>query len=172
MNNVMIDLETMGIKTTAPIIAIGACAFDFKTKTIGEKFYKIINLQSTIDNGAIIEADTVLWWLKQSELARAEFSLNGFNIPNVLLEFSLWLSSFGKEVKIWGNGSDFDNVILSASFERQNLPLPWKFWNNRCYRTIKNLYPEIKLERIGTHHNALDDAIYQATHLIKILCHA
>jgi inhibitor of KinA sporulation pathway (predicted exonuclease) len=31
------------------------------------------------------------------------------------------------------------------------------------------LRPSIKLERVGTHHNALDDAKSQALHLMKIL---
>jgi len=46
---------------------------------------------------------------------------------------------------------------------------PWYFWNDRCYRTMKSLYPQIPMERDGVHHNALDDAISQARHLMAIL---
>ena len=45
----------------------------------------------------------------------------------------------------------------------------WPYRNNRCYRTLKGLLPAIELERSGTHHNALDDAITQARHLQKIV---
>ena len=34
--------------------------------------------------------------------------------------------------------------------------------------TIKNLSPDIRIETSGTRHNALDDAVSQAHHLIKI----
>jgi inhibitor of KinA sporulation pathway (predicted exonuclease) len=34
---------------------------------------------------------------------------------------------------------------------------------------LKNLHPQVTLERTGTHHHALDDARYQAMHLMKIL---
>jgi inhibitor of KinA sporulation pathway (predicted exonuclease) len=33
---------------------------------------------------------------------------------------------------------------------------------------VKNLHPEITMNRTGTHHNALDDARNQAQHLIDI----
>jgi inhibitor of KinA sporulation pathway (predicted exonuclease) len=44
----------------------------------------------------------------------------------------------------------------------------YKFWNERCYRTVKNQYPDVKLTRTGTYHNALDDARTQAEHLVQI----
>jgi exodeoxyribonuclease VIII len=44
----------------------------------------------------------------------------------------------------------------------------WEFWKDRCYRTIKNCYPDVPFDRRGTHHNALDDARSQALHLIAI----
>ncbi len=46
---------------------------------------------------------------------------------------------------------------------------PWNFWNNRCYRTLKNLHPKIELVRTGVHHHALADAKTQALHLLEIL---
>jgi exodeoxyribonuclease VIII len=44
----------------------------------------------------------------------------------------------------------------------------WEFWKDKCYRTVKGMYPDVKMERSGTHHNALDDAFYQTLHLIAI----
>jgi inhibitor of KinA sporulation pathway (predicted exonuclease) len=34
---------------------------------------------------------------------------------------------------------------------------------------LKNLHPQVTIERTGTHHHALDDARYQAMHLMKLL---
>jgi hypothetical protein len=47
--------------------------------------------------------------------------------------------------------------------------LPWKYWRNRCYRTLKNLHPEVPIERTGIYHRALDDARSQAVHAMQLL---
>ena len=154
-DNIMVDLETMGTGPNAAIIAIGACYFDIQTGLIGDRFYAVVDLKSSVDAGMTIDADTVLWWLKQSDIARAEFEREGQNISQALHGFLLFVTD-KKNVKIWGNGASFDNVILSNGYRICDLPQPWKFWNDRCYRTIKALYPHVLVKRQGTHHNALD----------------
>lgn len=72
---------------------------------------------------------------------------------------------------VWGCGSDFDNVILASAYRRCGIDLPWMWWDNRCYRTMKNQFKNCVAEpvRRGIKHNALDDAIHQASHLTLIL---
>ena len=70
---------------------------------------------------------------------------------------------------MWGNGAEFDNVILSQAYKNVEKEVPWQYYNNRCYRTVKNLFPHIEMERVGAHHNALDDAKSQAEHLLGII---
>jgi len=77
-------------------------------------------------------------------------------------------NSDSETVRVWGNGSNFDNVILEHTYRLLNIKLAWKNQNDRCFRTLKKIYPEMKIERCGTYHNALDDAITQAKHAIKI----
>lgn len=80
--------------------------------------------------------------------------------------FSDWAP---KDMRPYGNGASFDLSILKAAYDAVGLKAPWKFWDERCYRTIKNDYSQIEPdERAGTHHNALDDAKFQALHAIKI----
>jgi exodeoxyribonuclease VIII len=95
----------------------------------------------------------------------------GASLTAALAAFSGWLmeQSNLKSVRVWGNGSDFDNAILACAYKAVEQPVPWQFWNNRCYRTIKNLFPSIKMIRGGVHHNALDDAKSQARHAQLIL---
>ena len=74
------------------------------------------------------------------------------------------------KARVWGNGASFDNPILANAYRAVNLDPPWRFWNDRCYRTVKSMFGKnVKLERIGEHHNALDDAKSQADHLIRIM---
>lgn len=171
MNDIMLDLETMGQQPNAAIVAIGAVEFDPKTQTIGSRFYTVVDLQSEVDAGAKIDASTALWWMRQGDAARGELVKPGIQIRSALDCFTTWLKRIDNpgQLKIWGNGSDFDNVILASAYRRIGAEPPWKFWNNRCYRTMKSLHPEVKMERQGTHHDALDDAESQALHLMAIL---
>ena len=170
MLDVMLDLETMGNGPDAAIVAIGAVEFDVKTRELGRQFYSVIDLESAVKFGGVMDPSTVLWWLKQSEDARKLFIEKGQPIDAALADFSAWLTQCGPidELKIWGNGAAFDNVILSSAYKRSGIPQPWQFRNDRCYRTIKGLYKHVKMQRQGVHHNALDDAISQAQHLIDI----
>jgi DNA polymerase III epsilon subunit-like protein len=168
MSNIMVDLETMGNGSTAAIVAIGAVKFSAKGLGL-EEFYEVIDLNSSVQAGLTIDPDTLMWWMKQSDEARK--ALTGKNVPlfKALKEFSRFVGNSG-EAKIWGNGASFDNPILANAYRAVNLEQPWRFWNDRCYRTVKSLLGNgIPMERVGDHHNALDDAKSQALHLIKIL---
>ena len=171
MLDVMLDLETMNNGPEAAIVAIGAVEFDAQTREIGEHFYAVVDLASAVENGGVMDASTVLWWMKRSDAARAPFAQRGEAIDKVLQNFSDWMGNRAKkgDVRVWGNGAGFDNVILASAYRRNGTEQPWAFWNDRCYRTMKGLYPAVKMQRSGTHHNALDDAKSQARHLIDIL---
>jgi len=164
MNSVMLDLETMSTSANAAIVAIGAVRFN-SDNGVTSYFYEVVDLESAVAAGLEMSASTVLWWLAQSDSARKELCRKGDQLNHVLGQFKNWL---GKDAEVWGNGSDFDNVILSNAYNKYSWRQPWPYANNRCYRTIKNLRPDIKIVRTGTHHNALDDAISQTDHLLRI----
>jgi hypothetical protein len=172
MLDVMVDLETLGNRPGCVVIAIGAVAFDPDTGELGPEFYQVINQQSGLDAGLHMDADTIAWWKKQSAQAQQVLAATcedkGAMLPIALTEFSDYLRQFGDGVKLWGCGANFDQPILSAAYHAATVKQPWKFWNDRCYRTLKELFPTVPLSRSGTHHNALDDAKTQAVHAIAI----
>ena len=169
MKDVMVDLETLGTTAGDSIISIGAVYFDQKTQELGDEFHIIIDRQSCREIGLLESVETIAWWDKQSDEAKktlvASSNGEGATIYEALVRFSEFMK---KGRNLWGNGSDFDNVLLAAVYQKLECPPPWKFYNNRCYRTLKSLRPDVKLERIGTYHNALDDAKTQAVHAMKI----
>ena len=171
MQDVMLDLETMGNGPQAAIIAIGAVEFDIQAQQIGERFYKVIDLESAVACGGVMDASTVLWWMKQSDAARSAFDRGGESIAAVLQQFAAWVESRAPrdDVRVWGNGAAFDNVILASAYRRNGTRQPWQFLNDRCYRTMKAQHPAVKMQRNGTHHNAIDDAESQARHLIAMM---
>lgn len=166
MIHLMLDLETMGTGNNAAIIAVGAVKFS--ARGLGGFFYDTIDLADAVKCGLELDPSTVLWWLGQGDEARKEFTeRQGKPLTRVLESFRRFLGE-PKQVRLWGNGSDFDNVILANAYNAVNMEVPWKFYNNRCYRTMKNMYRDVAMVRDGTHHNALDDAKTQAAHLIEI----
>lgn len=174
--NVMLDLETWSTSPNAVITSIGAVKFTLNSDNSGgkivEEFYYRINPQSCVDVGLEMSVDTILWWMKQSDEARAEFQKQTWNIQDVLGLFAMWLSDDPKNIDVWGNGSDFDNVLLANAYRVCGKSLPWRYFNNRCYRTLKNIYSNVlPTPTVGVKHNALDDAKSQANHLIDILNH-
>ena len=165
---VMSDLETLGTRPRSVILSIGAVKFDPDSGETHSDIYIVINKQSCLDVGMEIDPGTVKWWDAQDAdakkvLTEAEHSVIG--IKEALQRFSDWIDP---SATIWGNGSDFDNAMLQEAYKLCGLKQPWAFWNNRCYRTMKNMV-NVQHKRNGTHHNALDDARYQAEHLMKIL---
>jgi exodeoxyribonuclease VIII len=170
----MLDIETLGVSVTAPIISIAAVYFDPKTGVIGDCFYRVINLDSSLVHG-VIEAKTLAWWMTQSDEARSVFSdKSATTIQDALNQLSTFVNQKGnsRSIQVWGNGASFDNAIIAQAYRKIGLDLPWAFRNDRDVRTIVYLCQELKnvdvlssVQREGTHHNALDDAIYQARYV-------
>lgn len=166
----MLDLETMGQVPGSAFISAGACQFG--GGQILKTFYKRIDLQSCMNLGLRVDASTIHWWMKQSDAARAEFREPGIDVCVFLQEFDKWCVEIApdREFELWGNGSDFDNALLATAYDYNNLRPPWKYFNNRCYRTVKNLYKTVPVPQFqGVAHNALLDASHQARHLMAML---
>lgn len=172
MKDVMVDLETLGTVPGCVLLSIGAVAFNPRNGDVDEQgFYTAIKISGQEDAGLHICPRTQAWWDDQSPEARKVFDDPGAQLlGEALLAFNRYLYNFGADVRLWGNGADFDNALLSAAYRAANVSPHVKPYNGRCYRTLKNLAPHIKMEkRHGTHHNALDDARSQAAHLLRII---
>lgn len=173
MADFMVDLETMGKESNAAIIAIGAVKFDPKARQITDRFYSRVDLQSCIDAGLTLSASTIMWWLQQSESARNEFKGVLPTLTIALKGFTSWMHKMPGEIdknRVWGNGATFDNVILTNAYAAAKMERPWSYKGDRCYRTIKALFPNVPLPQgLGlTGHRADHDAEFQAIHLMNI----
>ena len=172
-HHLMIDLETMGKNPDAPIISIGAIFFDPQTGDMGPEFSKTIDLETA---GGVIDRDTIKWWLKQSREAQSAIMTDEIPLDDALLQLREFIDENSGEffVQVWGNGANFDNTILRRSYERQGIPCPWRYYNDRDVRTIVELGKAIDFDARtaipfeGERHNALDDARYQAKYVSVI----
>lgn len=149
--NTMLDIETLGTEPGCVIVSIGAVKFN--EDTIGNTFHRTIDIESCTDAGLTIDGDTLQWWLKQD----AKEELTGSDdLEEVLNAFAMFC-----EGDVWANAPTFDCRILGAAYSALGMETPWEYYDERCYRTLKDIVT-VPIEQNGTKHNALDDAISQA----------
>lgn len=167
---VMLDLETYDNTPTSLILSIGACKFHKAgSGIVGTTFEVFVDPTDAFNHGLTISPGTIDWWLDgDRDEARKLMNANrGKRLPlkEALLRFSRWLDG---DRPVWGNGAMFDNAILGNAYRVVGEKQPWAFWNDRCYRTMKNVVPSVKMQRKGIHHSAMWDAVSQAEHLQSI----
>lgn len=165
--HMMLDFETLGQRPSTAVVSLGVVIFNKEgiVKTQDMNF----NVDEQIKRGRTIDYSTVQWWMKQSEQARAVFQkTDGIPISRFDGLMTELFGFAGSDVQVRGNDFSFDGGILGDFYDRFfQKPKPWKFWNSRCFRTYDAIFKVKEMAvRKGTHHNALDDAIYQAECLI------
>lgn len=179
---VMIDLETMGVRSDAAIVSIGAVMFDPRAApgTLGnpadpdyDHFYMNVELASCIDAGLTVDGATVAFWMMQPDVVRQQL-MQSVQFPPEPLEHALsqlhiWFGM--NSLPTWGNGSAFDCVILRNAYLKTGRQPPFKFHHERCYRTTRAMFPQVERVASATPHHALHDAIAQAVHLQAIFHH-
>lgn len=169
--HIMLDLETLGTAPGCKVLSIGAVVFS--ADGLGAEHYVELIRE---DQGNLTEdPDTLKWWMGQPAEVRDrlfEPSPEKTSLTESLTLFNQWLALLGPPSRIcmWGNGADFDQPILLAGYRQAGIKHAWGTYNNRCYRTLKALAPELKMggNRVGAKHNALDDAKSQALHAVQI----
>lgn len=172
----MVDLETLGTRSGCVILSVGAVFFSAtEPEPLGPEFHTCINVESSVAAGLFVDPDTAAWWAQREPAAKAgvaaAYTKKSPSLVKACEKFAAFLSKEApaSSLQMWGNGSDFDNVILLEAMRLAGVSAPWKFYNHRCYRTLKNLVKGPKYSQIGALHNALDDAKSQAVHAVELL---
>lgn len=179
MKNIMVDLECLNSDTSAAIISIGMVYFDLGKMVLGPELYLELSqeaIQEQLNLGRTWSLSTNIWWMQQCDEARKVWSNSEFKKSNseachlIAEYFKEYSAEHGRNIRVWGNGSTYDNVCLQSYLKTFKKRIPWNYKGDLCYRTIKTIFGNrAALERIGTHHNGLDDAKTQAVHLMNML---
>lgn len=171
--DLMIDLESMGLPPTGAVVSIGAVFFDLHTQSLGPEYHATIHLGSAMADGGTVDPGTIMFWLGQPDAARNAIRYQTRHVRVVLDEFADWIAQTCRheDVRPWGNGASFDLTLLGGAYKRAGRKAPWHFTNERCFRTVRNMHPQVVYdpgEKGDGAHNALVDAKFQALHLFKI----
>jgi hypothetical protein len=198
----MLDLETLGTRHDAVVLSIGAVAFD-ADGLYEHTCYTVLDQHTQrfgrhhLRYGApsapprSVDTATEMWWAEQDVGARAVFREEQMPVAQALAHLELYIAGAtvgAQEVRVWGNGATFDNVILAHLFEWAGREVPWHWRHGRCFRTLRASLPRSALERAErsatlafggtvekprgwlTAHRADHDAIWQAEVCAGLLC--
>jgi hypothetical protein len=169
--HIMLDIETMGTRPGAAIVAIGACTFGDGLNWVRRRqFRATITLDGQQQRGLHLDEATVTWWLRQSDAARQALTMEGgVQLGTALFQFNDFVNAArdvnGEQspVRMWGNGANFDPPVIEAAYRACMIKPAWGFRDARCLRTLLDLAQvDMKAFRHGTAHDALDDAMSQA----------
>lgn len=170
--HIMLDLETMSLAPNAAIISIGAVEFTLgENGRIVREFKMNVDLSSSAYHGLHIDPNTVKWWMSQSEEAKKSTFTDTCDLAEAIGCFTQWIDDgrqLGEEVYVWGNGAAADNVWIDSAYKAVCYDKPWRHTNDRCFRTVKSLYPKIEISDEAIAHDSLCDARWQARYLIEL----
>jgi exodeoxyribonuclease VIII len=169
--HVVVDIETLGFSPDAVILSIGAASFEMSSEA-HDYFYTELDHKTQYHRA--IDRSIQAWWQEQ-EAQGNRFPTSGIQLSEGLYDFVNWLKrvNTNKNLLLWSNGTDFDISILSHAIIQQYSReyIPWKYNAVRDYRTLRQLFPEVKHVWTGPKHVASSDAINEAVHLKAILNH-
>jgi len=178
VTDISIDIETLGKRPGAPIVAIGLAAFSRATGEVYPVMYHTIDLQSSIDYSTGVDPSTLEWWLQQAPEAVAQTfndKSNRWNLIESIAQLNDVFQYLGNP-KPWGNGATFDIGLLEAVIDLTGMNIPWHHRDVRDVRTVVDLgrdllgfNPKFEMPFEGTKHNALADAEHQAKYTVAII---
>lgn len=167
--HLMVDIETLGSRPGSAIASIGAVAFT-PSGVIAE-WECVVDPQSCVKHGMTLDVDTIKWWMRQSEAARAStFSGPSADIVLALHQLAHFANVEHRVVDYWSHGATFDLVLLNCAADAiGGNHLVKDFRRARDTRTlyeITGVNPKTFMGT-GTAHNAVDDARAQALAVIE-----
>lgn len=160
----MIDFETLHLSPQAVALSMGVAVFD--QNRVLHKAAIHLDAEEQLSLGRNVSVGTFLWWLQQSDEARADVVAgqtggNAISIDNAVR----WLDRTWLEFKcerVWGHGASFDIPLAEDLFV--NVP-----WGHRQIRDTRTLFDLAQVDRVEPEvsHRAEDDAEAQALTVIR-----
>lgn len=182
----MLDIETLGVKSGDSIMSIGASVFNSTNdpKIIGNEsnhFYRVLSMFDLNNHGFLTDDVTLKWWKDQAiwKTLLAQTRDSNVGVRKACEDFAHFITHEAKPDKIWANSPSFDIEMVRYMFRKMEIPFPVHYQQEMDFRTLMELtYParENRPSRIfsghDVKHHALGDAIeqsFQATRALNAL---
>ena len=140
---IMYDIESLdtGPRSIVSQIAYQAFPTDDPETVLG-KAVVYLPIQPQIELKRTVSADTLVWWMQQSEEARQRFAMSTgdeFETLPALLRFVTrkFIEIVGdKSYEIWARGPQFDIVNIESLMADVAVKVPWRYDRVRDLRTL------------------------------------
>jgi len=140
-----LDIESLDIGPRSVVTQVALYGWDIDEGTLLEAFvwsYLPIQPQLDLIHPRTISADTLWWWMQQSDEARSKFEFNvleDFESLPVLMrhltrEFNRMVGDNNYE--LWAKGPQFDVVNVESLYRDCGMRAPWKYDRVRDLRTL------------------------------------
>lgn len=173
---VSLDLETLSTHKNAVVLSIGACTVSLNGD-VERTFTVNLDVQSQIDAGLHVSADTLKWWMQQDAQVQRDAFLGDDVHPVIAIEMLRgWLKAEGYP-PVYTKGPHFDGALLDSLAEAFKVEPAIPYRKHRDVRTIEDAFTsyitdeELQMRffemQQNAHpgrqaHNALADAVAQA----------
>ena len=188
--NIIIDLETLGLRENTVVLSLGAVAFKLVagqinnySKLVKDGFYCKFDAkeQLTVYKRTTTES-TMQWWKGQSAEAKEVLKPTpiDWRMADGLNDFNSWLQKVGYDKKnsyVWSRGTYFDFPKLEHMYEQAGIECGYNGWKIRDTRTYIDILtgndrgaytPDGGNPAAFVHHNALHDAALDGYRMIEI----
>ncbi len=167
MTDLMLDFETLGNGTNKCICQIGLVYFNSLTGELGESLKLNIDAASHEKYGGRLDAQTVYWWLEQSDAARHSLLKDKKDILEAMTQVNEFIS---KAKRVWSHAT-FDFVTLMETFKQLGIKPSVSYKSGLDIRTLVYLAGTSVSTTIreGVHHDALEDCKHQVKYCVEAL---
>lgn len=173
MKHIMLDLETLGTSYNSVVTQVALIEFDIhKQFDINEDinvYSANIDIQEQINNGSVIDGDTIKWWLNNNPEVLKSTLIDTKSINEVTNDITQFINNLcdKRDLNIWSHAS-FDIPILNNLLKIGNQPSVY-YRSVRDLRTINMLVdPDMKLGYPRNDHNAIKDCLNQIEYYVNL----
>jgi hypothetical protein len=164
MNDLMIDIETLGTQVNSVITQIGAVYFDRNSAELGKEISLNIQVQDCLNHGLQIDGGALRFWFEQTKCYESRELPSWFKEP---IPLSLALENlrrfYDKEALVWAHAT-FDFPIIANAYQVLGQGFCFPYRKLRDIRTLTDLAgvkKDTKKHEDQKSHDALEDCKYQ-----------
>lgn len=169
MTHIMIDLETLDTAPSAVFMSAALVCFDLETGMTSNEIVITFDLEDSFKYGRTISGKTLQWWLEQDASVLRQNFIAPYDLHDGLKRLYRFITLGQYNVEgVWGNSAKFDLGILEHAFNQVNIPVPWSFRQERCYRTINALFEDPNPTDNPRAHDPIADCHNQIARLCRI----
>lgn len=168
----MIDIETLGTKPGCVVLEIGiVCNVSnpYDANGNGADWSASCHVDIAQQPDALIDPATLLWWMRHpvafDRLTKAQLTGQAVAPTSAIDTLAVMLRGVDE---VWANSPSFDCAILVDFVDRHAGAVPWRYVQERDFRTARALHTDVPYVPPTDAHSALADALAQAAHLDRL----